>query len=321
MKLNIRGNIPTKLKIFARPESVLRRGWDNIHEDVIEYKVREIFVTDQEREKTHETASYWLNGVYSKDPNHSLKCKVLDNIPNKEITDLRILTLEIRGQGGRAYKVSATIGDIKNACFDLREDVLLECIHEGILKKDGYIDGKFIFAKIESQMKIIRVGSFLHKCVLNYQNTKSLGNIKDLSVGTVYEDLKGNKFLYQGKMWTYEYKTKYEYCDPYMEFSNKIILVYDLKPIRVHVLHEIYCYNNKFSYNLMARKNVNFKVISEFQNVGDIQQIFKDSINGYIKYKTNKLECFDILNLNENKGYLNPIFKYSNEEKTEIINA
>jgi hypothetical protein len=92
-------------------------------------------------------------------PNPLFKDPTITTHFNNPITNIRVAGLETRGNGGRAYKV--VIDDLYY--FDLREDVLLEAMIECGINKGGILNGEYIWVKIRSHMKLIRVGSPLHK--------------------------------------------------------------------------------------------------------------------------------------------------------------
>lgn len=207
------GNIPENLTIFICEETDNIWRWNDVDSGERLTKVRPCFISDATNKKTLESGENWAKGWGS----NGLPFTKLE-VPNEPFK-LRIITLEIRDKGGRAYKVCAEIGDFKNLFFDLREDVLLDCIFEVGIKKGGEIAADFIFARIGSEMKPIRVGSLLHKKMIEATEFNKKEKC-ELVVGGMYSNKKGEKFVYLGQFYSrpvevenasiYGYKIEYE---------------------------------------------------------------------------------------------------------------
>lgn len=83
---------------------------------------------------------------------------------------ITIIDLDVRSEGGRAYKVV----DSQGRCFDLREDQVLEVFkHVGVLA-GGQVPGQFVWGILGSQMRMVLVGGDLHK-----EMVSQLENLKD----------------------------------------------------------------------------------------------------------------------------------------------
>jgi hypothetical protein len=80
-----------------------------------------------------------------------------EELPNNPFK-IKIIGLDIRSQGGRAYKVI----DIKNRRFDLREDQVFEIIANCGIEKGGVIPLPVVWAVLGSQIRIILVGGKLY---------------------------------------------------------------------------------------------------------------------------------------------------------------
>lgn len=235
------GNIPQKLRLFIRKESSSHWGWDDVEDGKRETKVRETYISDASNKKTCETGKTWAEQrtwdyekkVYIEGESTEVE---VDNVP---FSGLKIVTLEIRDKGGRAYKVMGNIGGIPNIYFDMREDVLLDCLFNGNLKKDGEVSGQFIFARIGSQMKPIRIGSHLHSKMVEATNIDARG-VCSLEVGGVYESKNGDRAVYLGEYWTYDVLSpkrarSYHYSGGAYHYDTSTIKVG--KPIKVHVFN------------------------------------------------------------------------------------
>ena len=139
--------------------------------------VIDAFASPTDSEKTIESGMMWIK--------QRTKTPVVDTKKNDAITGIKVISLERRGEGGRAYKVITPDGFY----FDLREDVLLDTmLYEGV-EKGGVLNGSFIWGYIGSQMKLVRVGSALHSAleVANKRDKKQKISRKDLEIGGIYK--------------------------------------------------------------------------------------------------------------------------------------
>ena len=103
-------------------------------------------------DKNLETARKWATVWPNKDANYTEE--TVNNTPRF----YKILGIDIRGNGGRAYKVA----DENDRLFDLREDTLLDCVFNAEIKDCGRISDPLVWAVIGAQKHLIRVGSDLH---------------------------------------------------------------------------------------------------------------------------------------------------------------
>jgi len=177
--------IPTKLLYISKPE-----------EEIKKTLLRPTFISDQDNPKSINAGQDWAEGPYY------CKTENMGGIEkttyfNNPIENVRINSYEERGRGGRAYK--AIIRD--KYYIDLREDVLFDTIMEKGIDRGGILRGKFIFAVIGSQMKLIRFGSSLHKEVMKVDKLRDNKRIpiKDLVVGGMYSGKSGKTAVYLGK--------------------------------------------------------------------------------------------------------------------------
>jgi hypothetical protein len=197
------GNIPAKLVYISRSPTKISWEWDDfehVHKPV-GIDVIPIFVADASKPKTIETGRSWASGYYNQKKSPIAEIEV-DNTP----FNIKIISLEKRDQGGRAYKV--IFGD-KDYYVDLREDVLLDTIIESGIKPGGVPNAQFIWGKVGSQMKLVRVNSDLHKQLIQATDdgVKPKLSKKGLDVGGVYKNKKGELFVYVGTFPTLVYDT------------------------------------------------------------------------------------------------------------------
>ena len=110
----------------------------------------------------------------------------------------KIVDLEVRSEGGRAYKVITPHG----YKVDLREDVLLDTILCVGILKGGILNGKYLWSQVGSQNKLVRLDSFLYKEILESAKRAKIEKVskKDLESGRIYENVKGEKFVFMGRV-------------------------------------------------------------------------------------------------------------------------
>ena len=190
------GSIPDNLNYVQRPPKEIGDYWEHdLTEDgekIPTVKVRETFVVDASNPKTLETAMKWAKNygaVKERDITVSKRA-------NDPIDTLEILGLDIRSEGGRAWKVI-----IHGTYYvDLREDVLLDALKNGPGVVNKELRGPFLWCRVASQLKLVRVGSRLHKAVVAAGARATSVEVvpSKLEVGDIYENRKGEKFWYLG---------------------------------------------------------------------------------------------------------------------------
>jgi hypothetical protein len=167
-------------------------------------KYKDVYISDANNKRTNKSGRSWAGGI---------NCIEIerDNVPMK---NLKILSLEHRGEGGRAYKTV----DEDGYRFDLREDELVECMEKYGIDKGSILKGEFVFAKVAAQMKVILVGSKIHKHlkILTELKERDIIKNKDLKYGHIYLNKKNEKSVYLGQVKTFEFNIKYDstnYCN------------------------------------------------------------------------------------------------------------
>lgn len=182
------GSIPAKLVIFLRPEKTFQ------HPNGESLTTRPAYVGDAERDWCRERGSSWAEGPrWSKAKN---EVETLE-VPNTPFEYLRIIDLDIRSEGGRAFKVLTAEGYL----VDLREDALMDImLHDGV-EPGGLLRGKFLWVMNGSQMRIARVGSRIHQQLQAKTKTQAKKKIPlgDLVTGGIYRSASGNTAVYLGR--------------------------------------------------------------------------------------------------------------------------
>lgn len=198
----VRGSIPEKLMYICAKPMTLRDGGEGLNAGCEGQTVTPAFVTDATNEKTKKTGYEWArrmsgNYRYGSDRDSNFEPLYMPR-KNNPITELKVVELERRAQGGRAYKVIHRGGYL----VDMREDVLMDVIFNAGIDEGGVLRGEFIWARHGSEMKLVRVGSELHKSLIEATERKKEKkiSIKDLVVGGIYETAGGKKSVYLGKI-------------------------------------------------------------------------------------------------------------------------
>lgn len=146
--------IPDKLVAVLRPETTLPQNFTNLR-----FKVRPAFVADAHTNLV-ETARRW--GAERLKPGEQVDEVALNNDP---ITELTVLGLEKRREGGVAIKVV-----LPNGWYvDLREEEFFEATILGTLHA-GVIRDQFVWSRGVTQMRLVRVGSHLYNERLAFGN-------------------------------------------------------------------------------------------------------------------------------------------------------
>lgn len=190
------GSIPENLFIVVTPEMEYDVSIDG---NTFTYKPRPSFAVNADSDKLIATAKSWgTHDGYSKVCNEEDILYV--NTVNEEFTNLQLIDLEKRSEGGTVYKVI----DKNNYLYDLRDDVFLECLYAGeIANIDNkiYLTAKFTWAVNGSQMRIVRVGSKLYNELKEAGARRNLPTLKnkDLIPGTVYRMKNGEDRAFLGK--------------------------------------------------------------------------------------------------------------------------
>lgn len=194
------GNIPSKLKLFVCDPIKITVKYDDCDIQIGNtFMASETYISDAANKKTCETGQKWAeqkSNRYNYDTKSYYKTNFsveeVDNVPIKNVV---ITSLEHRGQGGRAYKVI-----VNNRYYvDLREDVLLDAIlHVGI-NSGGKLMGEYLFAKVGSQMKLIRIDSALYNELIKSTAMGNTTKVKNLKIGRVYES-KTETLVYLGNV-------------------------------------------------------------------------------------------------------------------------
>lgn len=152
----------------------------------------------------HDSAKSWASTHRYNWTNHKVEPLVFE-FPNSGFDHVTIDSLDIRGEGGRAYQVILD-RDGKKFQVDMREATLMDVIRNTGIEAGGRLNGSFCFAKAGSQTQLIREGSEVHKQALADRElretyTQRISN-KDLKPGYEYSTVSGKSAVFLGVVYT-----------------------------------------------------------------------------------------------------------------------
>jgi hypothetical protein len=244
------GTVPTQINyVYSSPEQVVARSsWDDTKNktSITVYSSYPVEVGD---EKCLERAKKWAEylNLHSWDTKAVKHIVQIDTLNNDPLEKLKLISLESRGEGGRAYKV--LVND--KYYVDLREDVLMDVMIQVGVEPGGILGGYFIWAKLANQMRLVRVGSELHKMLVDSHNKKDMPKISksNLEVGGVYKTRQGSCGIFISYVNTVRYEPK----DTFDSFSFQEI------PDRKQMLF-FSCRQDNVEASLAAASNRDFNV-------------------------------------------------------------
>lgn len=197
--MHVTGSIPKNMMYISQEATDVGGFWENANDQTAtKIKVFPTFPADAYNPKSIETGMNWGSGY-----RNGNKAPTTIARPNDPMSYVRIVGLEIRSEGGRAYKVILD-GDLY---VDLREDVLLDTMIQVGVSKGGILKGTFIWARVGSQMKLVRVGSELHDALLKNTELATKKKITQFEVGGVYRGKSPDEFIYLGNFDTVKFET------------------------------------------------------------------------------------------------------------------
>jgi len=187
------GGIPEKLKVFAKEPVEQQMYVGVVH-------ATPVMVVDA-KSKSETNARYWtlgnVGGVVARADDVTFDLRDNDPIPY-----LKLVGLDLRAEGGRAWKVLTP----ENHLVDLREDAMLNQIFTKGIPSDGVLEGPFRWVKLGSSMRLALMDSPLYKDLEKLEALRRLPRggklrIKDLVVGGIYRGTYAHRLaIYRGRM-------------------------------------------------------------------------------------------------------------------------
>jgi hypothetical protein len=182
----LQGNIPKQITyVLTLPKEQTFSLGEEAEETIT---VTPSFISDASNQRTLETGRKWARRGFFKfirDPFGSeiVQGPVFEQtVTNEPIFDVRILGLEQRGNGGRAYKVLLN----ETYLVDLREDVLMETMLKHGVSPGRKLGGSFIWAKVSNQMKLVLVTGEIEKSLTKIEQIKQEKKPIVLTPGGIY---------------------------------------------------------------------------------------------------------------------------------------
>lgn len=218
------GTIPEKISyVYSGNENVfIGSYWDyNEYDDKgLKTNVTPTYPVGSDKDSDLIAAKKWAKN--NRTSKSSIKVDVKNNEP---LTKIKIISLDVRSQGGRAYKV---IIDDKYY-VDMREDVVVEAIISVGVSAGGILNGSYIWVKLGSQMRLVRVDSALYEAINESNKLKELKPIPkdELEIGGIYEDRRGEVAVFLGLVNTVKYDISDKYFSYKTKKNNKAMLFYE----------------------------------------------------------------------------------------------
>lgn len=195
------GYIPKELTLFIQPEKSVFLEWNTpilgkrAENERVEYKARPVFVCDASNKQT----KHWTK-IKAEE-----KAEEITIANDVFCSNFIVVSSEIIKDKYKKYqkyfKVIIGIGKFKNLLISVREDVFLETLYVSGSNRN-ICHGSFLFSKISSRMELIRENSFLHQLSIESTEFKKMSVKKDLEIGGIYANKKGEQYLYLGKYWS-----------------------------------------------------------------------------------------------------------------------
>jgi|SRR5579859_6579501 len=119
----------------------------------------------------------------------------IDEVDNNPIDKIKVVSSYIKAESGIYYKVLAG-----KFYVDLREEILLDTILEKGIRRGGILNGQYIWAKVHSKLKLIRIGSEMYNLIIDYDAKRNFKPIKkeSLEIGAIYKDRRNNIAIFLG---------------------------------------------------------------------------------------------------------------------------
>jgi hypothetical protein len=135
--------------------------------------VRDTFPYNPDSKTAPDTAMRWAKPYhYANTAKETYLPEVLERRDNVPFC-ITITDLDVRSEGGRAYKVI----DADMRRFDLREDQVLEVMKLVGIQPMGAVPGTFVWGILGSQVRLVLVGGELHKSMVEGANEKKASEL------------------------------------------------------------------------------------------------------------------------------------------------
>lgn len=222
---------------------VRRRNITVQHPKMGEFKVFPAYVVPEGSEKRIQSARDWGNWDPIRAEKKGKSYSEVTHVPNNVMTEIRLVGVDHRGEGGMAFKVI-----LPDGCYvDLRDDEFWGCFWDGRVDSNtGIIRGHFLWVLNGSQMRLTEMGSPVFQKAKEAHESKKAREklvkigIKDLVVGRFYTIDSTNPIKsgtwYMGRV-RHEGKKKFAWIDwwpgfrPDSNFSRSVVLTVSNKTL------------------------------------------------------------------------------------------
>ena len=193
--IHFSGSIPKEICYIFSEEIVVTVGsnWAESEANTIDC-VLDTIPAEPQNNKSILNASQYLKKLYI---DHKINKKVIPNTPIKNIRFLSSFWAP-----SKSFKVL-----IDNHVVNLKQDILIDTILKEGIAPGGILQGEFIWAKVRGEIQLVKIGSELHKRILNYEDRRKLKPIRknDFQVGGIYQTKSNYKSVFLGYVNTVKY--------------------------------------------------------------------------------------------------------------------
>ncbi len=229
--------------------------WEDSDEAIVNMpKANIAWPCSSESASAIKTATQWASNKYWDGTKHvTPEEPLVFTQENKDLVDVRILGIEYRGNGGRAYKVYIPAHNFpkevedKPLVFDLREDTLLFIMLHGGIDK-GVLQYPVRFGIVGTALKLIPSPSPIMDALAARNDTRKLTPIskKDFVIGRAYTDKAGeNKYIYLGDYEHYEVESSSNAGHEYVNHRSVYKTKYKLRKIKSQLWYEFNEYDKR----------------------------------------------------------------------------
>jgi hypothetical protein len=193
----IESSIPVKITYAFSNQKKLFKGRNNLLGKILSPQqknqmITPAFVADYNDPNMINKAVKLANSIFWGAKSIAVTTTTLDNDP---IKNLRIISYDTKFSGSPTYKAIAN-----GFCVDLKEEILLEALLNDGVEPGGILKGEFVWARLGSNLKLIKVGSAIYNDIIKYQNKKNLKPLQKnvFEVGGIYQTSRGDKSIFLG---------------------------------------------------------------------------------------------------------------------------
>lgn len=169
--------------------------------------VRDTFPYNPDSKTAPETAKRWVSNAANSFRRTKSSKKGPEPVERaNDPFSITIIDLDVRSEGGRAYKVI----DDENRRFDLREDQVIETLRNVGVNAGGKVPGQFVWGILGSQVRMVLVGGELHtemvkqaETLRDFKRMQASGSLpteNTFKFGHVYRKRDGSRHAFLGRV-------------------------------------------------------------------------------------------------------------------------